>query len=201
MNHPLCLLLGRIIYLWPQAASVARPPSHNTYTSPTFHTLNKADSRPKFITTFHPFILLPWPIWSMIALIITAAECPVALCALPTHSPAQITTGHPQPIKNSVYLSASLGPSISFQDKWPTGRQRSDLPVALSDVRHWSQMVCSVILCPNSAEVNVSDCLIIRWSEKTRSMQQGGGKVFYLCYPFSERYLYAALRNTGFGNL
>lgn len=43
-----------------------------------------------------PFILLPWPIWSMIALIITcAAECPDALFALAAHfHPVQITTSH-----------------------------------------------------------------------------------------------------------
>lgn len=96
----------------------------------------------------------------MIALIITAAECTVALCcALPTPNPAQITTSHTQPIKNYVYLSASLGPPLCFQDWCPKGRQtvtflwscsgvKSAVPIGLScnslPALCWSQCQCLI---------------------------------------------------------
>lgn len=91
------------------------------------------DRRPKFITTFH---FLPWTIWSMIALIISAAECPVALCALPTAGLHRLPPAIHSPLK--LYLLISLTGAVTlFWRLMPGGKAKSDLPVALSAVSHY----------------------------------------------------------------
>lgn len=69
----------------------------------------------------------------MIALIITAAECPVALCALPTSSHRRLPPAIHSPLK--LYLLISLSGAVTlFSRLMPRGKAKSDLPIARGTV-------------------------------------------------------------------
>lgn len=110
-------------------------------TLPSLNSLSSSqlvDGRPKFITTFHS---PPQPIWSMIALIITAADCPVALCALPTPSLCRLPQAIHSPLK--LYLLIGLSGAITlFSRLMPTGKPKSDLPAAYNAISHWRLHPC-----------------------------------------------------------